>query len=130
MYLLDTNTLIYFFKGMGEVSDNLFLRAPKDIYVPSVVVYELEVGIAKSQNPQKRSLQLEKLLSQVNVISFGSSEAKAAARIRAELEKGGQSIGPIDTLIAGCAVANNLILVTHNVKEFTRVSSLKVEDWF
>ena len=130
MYLLDTNTLIYFFKGMGEVSNNLFLRVPKDIYVPSVVVYELEVGITKSQNPQKRMLQLEKLLSQVNVISFGAPEAKAAARIRAELEKSGQSIGPIDTLIAGCAVAHNLILVTHNVKEFTRVASLKVEDWF
>ncbi len=130
MYLLDTNTLIYFFKGMGDVSDNLFLRAPKDIYIPSIVIYELEVGIAKSQNPKKRRMQLEKLLTQVNVVSFGMSEAKAASGIRAVLEKKGQSIGPLDTLIAGCAVANNLILVTHNVNEFYRVPLLTVEDWF
>jgi len=55
MFVLDTNTLIYFFKGMGEVSTRLLQTPPKDIGVPSIVIYELEVGIRKSTSPQKRS---------------------------------------------------------------------------
>ncbi len=54
MYMLDTNILICFFKGMGEVEETLFSRSPKDIFIPSIVIYELQVGIAKSNNPQKR----------------------------------------------------------------------------
>ena len=130
MYLLDTNSLIYFFKGMGNVANNLFANSPKDIYVPSIVVYELEVGIAKSNNPKKRQEQLHQLLSEIEVIDFSYKEAKEAAKIRASLERIGNPIGPIDTLIAGMARANNLILVTHNTKEFAKVKGLKVEDWF
>lgn len=130
MYLLDTNTLIYFFKGIGEVENNLFARSPRDIFISSLVLYELQVGISKSNNPQKREKQLSILLEQVNVIDFAEREAKASAKIRANLEKKGTPIGPIDILIAGCAVAHNLTLVTHNTKEFMRVDDLRLEDWF
>jgi len=128
--MLDTNTLIYFFKGMGEVEENLFTHSPKDIFIPSIVIYELQVGIAKSNNPQKREKQLATLLEQVNVIDFGEREAKVSALIRADLEKKGTPIGPIDILIAGSAKAHNLTLVTHNTKEFMRVEGLALKDWF
>ena len=130
MFMLDTNTLIYFFKGMGEVETNLFAHSPKDIFIPSIVVYELQVGIAKSNNPQKREQQLATLLEQINIITFGEREAKASALIRADLEKKGTPIGPMDILIAGSAKAHNLTLVTHNTKEFMRVEGLALEDWF
>ena len=130
MYLLDTNTLIYFFKGMGEVAKNLFLQSPNNLAVSSIVVYELEVGIAKSTNPTKRMEQLHQLLEQINIIDFGQKEAKESAIIRAKLEKAGTPIGSIDVLIAGSAVANNLILVTRNIKEFERVQTLKCENWY
>jgi len=130
MFMLDTNTLIYFFKGMGEVEENLFAHSPKNIFIPSIVIYELQVGIAKSNNPQKREKQLATLLEQVNVIEFGEREAKASALIRADLEKKGTPIGPIDILIAGSAKAHNLTLVTHNTKEFMRVEGLALKDWF
>jgi len=58
MYLLDTNTLIYFFKGMGNVAQELLSKSPKEIGIPSIVLYELEVGIAKSKSPRKRLQQL------------------------------------------------------------------------
>jgi len=128
--MLDTNTLIYFFKGMGEVKENLFSHSPKDIFIPSIVIYELQVGIAKSNNPQKREKQLATLLEQVNIIEFGEREAKASALIRADLEKKGTSIGPMDILIAGSAKAHNLTLVTRNTREFMRVEGLGLEDWF
>lgn len=130
MYLLDTNTVIYFFKGMGEVSKNLFSYSPKDIFIPSIVLYELEVGIAKSNNSKKRKEQLNLLLEQIQIIDFCEKEAKESASISATLEKLGTPIGPIDTLIAGCAKANNLTLVTNNTKEFQRVNKLIIVDWF
>ena len=130
MFMLDTNTLIYFFKAMGEVEENLFAHSPQDIFISSLVIYELQVGIAKSNNPQKREKQLAILLEQVTVLEFGEAEAKASALIRADLEKKGTPIGPIDVLIAGSAKAHNLTLVTHNTKEFMRVEGLVLEDWF
>jgi tRNA(fMet)-specific endonuclease VapC len=128
--MLDTNTLIYFFKGMGKVEENLFSHSPRDIFIPSLVIYELQVGIAKSNNPQKREKQLVTLLEQVNVIPFEEREAKASALIRADLEKKGTPIGPLDILIAGSAKAHNLTLVTHNTREFMRVEGLTLQDWF
>ncbi|RBQ30470.1 VapC toxin family PIN domain ribonuclease [Arcobacter sp. FW59] len=130
MYLLDTNTLIYFFKDLGNVSKNMFKTSPKDIYVPTIVIYELEVGIAKSNNSQKRKEQLQKFLSNINIIDFSHKEAKESANIRALLEKSGTPIGPMDILIAGCTKANHLTLVTRNTNEFSRVKDLKVIDWF
>jgi len=130
LYLLDTNTLIYFFKGIGDVANILLSKAPKDILISSIVLYELEVGIAKSTKPKKRTIQLEALISRVNISSFGAQEAKVAATIRANLESKGTPIGPYDTLIAGTALSNNATLVTHNTKEFKRIKSLKIEDWY
>ncbi len=130
MYLLDTNTLIYFFKGMGKVADNLLAKSPKDIAIPSIALFELEVGIAKSSNPKKRKQQLDSLISLIMTLPFGSKEAKSAAKIRADLEKVGRPIGPYDTLIAGIALSAHHILVTHNTKEFSRIKKLKIEDWF
>ena len=130
MYMLDTNTLIYFFKGMGQVDKNLFAHAPKDIFISSIVVYELQVGIEKSSNSHKREKQFAALLEQINVLAFAEQEARAAAYIRSALEKKGTPIGPIDVLIAGSAKAHDLTLVTHNTKEFERVEGLKLEDWF
>lgn len=130
MYLLDTNTVIYFFKGLGDVAKNLFEKSPQEIFIPSIVIYELEVGIAKSSDSKKREEQLLKLLSHVQIVDFSVNEAKASAKIRAKLEKSGTPIGPIDTLIAGCAQANNLTLVTRNIDEFKRVEALTLQNWF
>ncbi|OWV28827.1 nucleotide-binding protein [Halomonas campaniensis] len=130
MYVLDTNTLIYFFKGMGSVADNLLSKKPADIGIPAIVLYELELGIAKSAAPKKRAMQLDKLIDTVQILGFSTPEAKASAQIRATLEKQGTPIGPYDTLIAGTALANQGTLVTHNTGEFERIKKLAVEDWY
>jgi len=130
MYVLDTNTLMYFFKGRESVSRKLLSIPPKEIGIPSVVVYELEVGIAKSKAPRKRLKQLEEMMSLITVLPFTVKEARSSAMIRAQLERKGLPIGPIDMLIAGTARAHQAILVTHNVKEFTRIDKLQVEDWY
>ncbi len=130
MYVLDTNTLIYYFKGMGDVAQHLFSHSPQELAVPAIVVFELEVGIAKSNSPQKRMGQLHEILSVVHVLPFREKEAKAAAEIRVLLEKKGMPIGAYDLLIAGTAMAHQATLVTRNISEFGRVEQLCIENWF
>ena len=130
MYVLDANSLVYFFKGMGRVGERLLSTPPREIALPAIVLYELEVGIAKSSSPEKRRAQLADFLSIVNVLPFAEAEAKASAKIRAALEKVGRPIGPLDTLIAGTAMSHGATLITHNVREFGRVEGLTIEDWF
>lgn len=130
MYVLDTNTLIYFFKGKGRVAERLLREAPTDIAIPAVVIFELQTGIAKSSSQKKRTQQLNDLMSIVKVLPFSTGEAQAAATIRAQLEKKGTPIGPYDVLIAGTALAHQGTLVSHNLNEFKRVRGLKTEDWF
>ncbi len=130
MYVLDTNTLIYFFKGMGNVSRHLLKIPPRDIAVPTIVLFELEVGIAKSTSPAKRKKQLKNLIDVVNISPFGHKEAGYAATIRVKLEKKGLVIGPYDILIAAVALSQKGTLVTHNIAEFERVESLELIDWY
>jgi tRNA(fMet)-specific endonuclease VapC len=130
MYILDTNTLIYFFKGIGNVSTRLLQTPPRSIGIPTIVLFELEVGIAKSTSPKKRRLQLESLTSTVNILPLGYEEAIGASTLRADLENRGKPIGPYDVLIAGTALANKGILVTHNTSEFERIKGLQLEDWY
>ena len=130
MYVLDTNTLIYYFKGQGQIAKNLANVSPQEIGISTIVLFELQVGIAKSTSPAKRTQQLQQLLSRVNLVPFDRDSAVAAATIRAQLEQQGTPIGPIDVLIAGTALAFQATLVTHNVKEFSRVSGLVIADWY
>jgi len=130
MWVLDTNTLIYFFKDEGNVAREILARSPSAIGIPSIVLYELEVGIAKSTSPRKRLGQLEQLTSIVQTLPFAAAEAQASAAIRASLEKKGTPIGPYDVLIAGTAKARSATLVTRNTREFKRVQGLALENWY
>ena len=122
MLALDTNTVICFFKGMGRVAENLGKEAPRDIALPAVVLYELEVGIARSPRPRQRRESLDALLEVIHILPFDERAASASAGMR--------GLGPIDTLIAGTALAHSATLVTHNTKEFSRVRGLRLLDWF
>jgi tRNA(fMet)-specific endonuclease VapC len=95
--------------------------------VSTIVLFELQVGIAKSTSPKKRTQQL---LSRVNLVPFDRDAALAAATIRAQMEQQGTPIGQIDVLIAGTTVALQATLVTHNISEFSRVSGLAIADWY
>lgn len=130
MYVLDTNSVVFFFKGQGRMAERLLAREPVEVALPAIVLYELEVGVIRSESPARRREQLDTLLDATRVIPFGVAEALAAAQIRAQLERSGEGIGPLDTLIAATALASHATLVTHNTREFRRVSGLSVEDWY
>jgi tRNA(fMet)-specific endonuclease VapC len=130
MYALDTNSVSCFLKGQGRVAERLLALSPSRVALPAVVLYELAYGAGRSEAPRGLRERLEVLLSTLPVLPFGEAEARAAARVRLSLEKTGQSIGPLDLLIAATAIEHNAVLVTHNVKEFRRVRGLRVEDWY
>ena len=130
MFLLDTNAVIYFFVGKGRVTERLSATRPGDVAVSAVSLYEIEVGIAKSAQPAKRRKQLDTFLAVVSVLPFDRSVARTAAEVRADLEKRGLPIGPLDNLIAGTALAHHATLVTRNTQEFSRVRNLSIVDWY
>lgn len=130
MYALDTNSVSCFLKGRGRVADRLLALPPRSVGIPSIVLYELAYGAARSDAPHGLRERLEVLLATLRVLPFGASEAHAAARIRLDLEKSGKPIGPMDLLIAATALEQGAVLVTHNTREFHRIPGLRVEDWY
>ena len=94
-----------------------------------VSVYELFCGLARALDPTKERQKVERFISAIIELPLDRAGAETAANIRAELERQGTPIGPYDFLIAGQAVAGGLTLVTNNVREFQRVSGLKLESW-
>lgn len=129
-YLLDTNSLIYFFKGEGQLARRMLAMPPGSLAIPAVALFELEVGIAKSTSPERRRRQLAQLLAMLPVLPFAAEEATLAGRLRAALELAGTPIGICDILIAATALRHAATLVTRNVKEFRRVDGLALEDWY
>jgi len=129
MYALDTNTLLDYFRGKGNVARNLLAMPPNEVGLPAIVAYEVWVGVLGSQNARRRQTQYEQFLATVEILPFDSGVGRRAAEIRHALERRGEGIGPLDTLIAATALANNATLVTRNMREFGQVQGLKLVDW-
>jgi tRNA(fMet)-specific endonuclease VapC len=130
MYLLDTNICIYLLKGtFPSLRHRLAAHPPALVGVPSIVKAELYLGAYKSSRRESTLAVLDAFLAPLQVLPFGDEESMHYARIRAEAEIEGKPIGPNDLLIASTALARGSILVTHNVREFSRVRGLLWEDW-
>jgi tRNA(fMet)-specific endonuclease VapC len=130
MYVLDTNTVAYFFRAEGRIAARLLDTPPSEVAVPAVAAYELRYGLARLGNAARRVEQLEQFLASVRVLAFDDAVARVAAGIRVDLERAGQPIGPLDVLIAATALHSAATLVTRNVSEFGRVPGLRVENWY
>lgn len=129
-YMLDTNICIYVIKNKSRtVIHNFLLHNPDEICISSITYAELMYGVEKSQAIEKNHLALSLFLSPLTILDFDSQAAESYGQLRAELERNGIPIGPMDVLIAGHAKSRNLILVTNNTREFCRVDALALEDW-
>jgi len=132
-YLLDTNVCIALINGTSEAARKRFSRAVESgeqVCVPSVSVFELWYGVAKSVQTDANTKRLKLFLEgQAQVVEFGEEDARHAGEIRNRLERTGKPIGTYDVLIAGQALAREFTLVTANTREFARVKGLDWEDW-
>ena len=129
-YLLDSNTLIYFFKNTGAVRLRMSQHKDADLRLCTPVLFELFTGAFKAQNPSSQIARLNQIEKRLAVLPFDLESARQAAKTRAHLERCGTPIGNVDTLIAGIALANNLTLATRNTRGFDRVPELRVENWY
>ena len=129
-YMLDTNICIYIIKNKTEtVIKNLLSHVPEEMCVSAITYAELMHGVEKSMAVEKNRIALSLFLSPLTVLEFHALAAEEYGNIRAELERKGTPIGPMDLLIAGHARSEGLVLVTNNTREFCRVEKLMVEDW-
>lgn len=128
-YLLDTNIVIAISKNDPALAAWLGRCPASSIALSSVVLAELEYGIAKSARPDHNRKVFDAITRHFDVIEFGLSAAQQYGTLRAELERRGQLIGPCDMMIAAHALAFDLTVVTDNVREFSRVQGLRIENW-
>ena len=129
-YLLDTDTIIYVFKRAGNCLAQLDRQNDSDIAISTVNLFELEYGMGKSSNRTKMDSYVLNLCRRYAVLDFDRAASLQAGIIRALLHTRGTPIGPYDVQIAGIALAKNLTVVTRNTREFQRVPSLRVENWY
>ena len=129
-YMLDTNICIFLIRKKSDrVLQKLMEHDPEEICISSVTYAELVHGVEKSKAIEKNRALLTQLLSNIEVLDFGTKVADEYGNIRADLEIKGYPIGPLDTMIAAHAKSLGYILVTNNTREFNRVEGITVEDW-
>ncbi len=129
-FLLDTNICIYLIKKKPPgILQKFKAYAVGDIGVSTITVAELQYGVQKSQRPAQNQQALDQFLLPLIVKDFDYQTTIVYGQIRAILEAQGTPIGPLDTLIAAYALRLNVILVTNNTKEFSRVPNLELANW-
>ena len=130
-YLLDTDICINIIRSKNEsLLRKVTAKLLGQISISSITVAELEYGAAKSARPEQNYLALMQFLEPLCIHYFDESAAHQYGKIRADLERRGQVIGPMDMLIAAQALADGLVLVTNNYREFKRVNGLSTESWY
>lgn len=130
MYLLDTDISIYLLNGrLPQVSARLADLDRDEIGTTAITAAELRFGALHSGRPHHNLPRVEAFLAPLQQIPFDSSAAIFFGRIKNDLISRGSMIGLMDLLIASCTLAVGGTLVTNNLREFSRVSSLSVENW-
>jgi tRNA(fMet)-specific endonuclease VapC len=129
IYLPDTNAVSVYLKGRDEGLVNRMNAEFVSLRLSSLVVAERGFGIIHHAAGLRYSDRFETLLKLLPIEPFTSEDARHYAEIRSRLEKRGQGIGPIDTLIAAQGLRLGATVITHNLREYRRVPGLKVEDW-
>ena len=129
IYLPDTNAVSNFLRGNNPALTARMHQEFPYLRLSALVVAEREFGILHHRSGLKYRRAFEALVSSVPIEVLSREDAAHYAELRSYLEKRGQGIGPIDTLIAAQALRLGATVVTHNVKEFSRVPGLHVEDW-
>jgi tRNA(fMet)-specific endonuclease VapC len=127
-HLLDTDVVVDVLRHDTETRRRL-AAAGSSVVMSSITLMELSYGIHRSAAPDANAAAVRALIDYLPVLDFGAAAAREAGAVRAELAAAGHPIGAYDVLIAGHARSAGLVVATGNVREFSRVTGLVVEDW-
>ncbi len=129
-FLLDTCVLSDFARGDASTLAHIKEVSPEDLAISTVTAMEIDYGLRLNPRLARRLKPvMDAFLDSVHLLPYDRAAAQATAELRAVLKQKGRPIGAYDALIAGAALGEGLILVTSNVREFSRVSTLRIEDW-
>lgn len=131
-YLLDTDTCIFLINrrpGYEQVLARMGSLRYGQVLYSAVTLCELEFGIANSERRDHNRRRVELFLARLDLAPLDEIAARRYGELRATLERKGKPIGPLDTLIAAHALGLGVVLVTNNVREFSRVPGLRVQNW-
>jgi tRNA(fMet)-specific endonuclease VapC len=126
--MLDADTVSYALRGQGQVAERLLERRPSDLCISAITLAELKFG-AELKRSARIGRAIRSFTKDVAVVSFDDASAERFAVVASALATRGKPIGLYDTLVAAQALAMGLTVVTHNVRHFSRVPGLAVEDW-
>jgi len=130
MYILDTDICSYLMKrSQPALIERVKTFAPRDLKVSVITLFELEYGIQRSERRDSLRRVVRAFLENVALLDWAESAAREAGAVRAELAATGNPIGAYDLQIAGHARSLGATLVTNNIREFSRVSGLRLADW-
>lgn len=129
MYLLDTDTVIYNFKGHQAVVENLKSHLSDSVKISIISYMELYYGAYKSERVMANAARVKTLGQSIEMVPINPAVAETFGMIKAALESGGNRLDDFDLAIAATALANNMILVTNNTEHFSRIDGLRIENW-
>ena len=127
-FILDTDTVSFALRGVGNVGAALLSRRPSQVCVSSLTVAELRYG-AERRRSRKLSSLIDQFMSAMTVAPFDQAAADEFGAVAGALARRGVPIGQIDTLIAAHALSLGVVLVTNNTRHFSRVKGLRVDNW-
>lgn len=129
--MLDTNTVSYFIKGANLPLHQRLKQVLQDQHavISTVTRAELRYGQALMAADDKRRARIDLFLDEVPTLPWTDDAADVYGQLKAQLRRLGMPIGELDTQIAAQALAENLVLVTHNTRHFEKVAGLRLEDW-
>ena len=128
-YMLDTNICIYVMKNSPPALLEKFNSLAEQLCISSITLGELHYGAEKSARRADNLTAIEHFVARLDVLPFDARAASHYGQLRAELERAGTPCGPHDMQIGGHARSEGLIVVTNNVREFSRMPGVRVEDW-
>jgi tRNA(fMet)-specific endonuclease VapC len=128
-YMLDTDTCIYVIKRYPESLRERFNSLAEQLCISSITLGELHYGAENSGRRLQNLQAIEHFAARLEVLAFASKAAVHYGQIRAELERAGMPCGPHDMQIGGHARSEGLIVVTNNMREFSRMPGVRTENW-
>lgn len=128
MILLDTNIVVAYLNGQGNIAERIADRL-SEIAIPSLVAAELYYGARASTRSEDNLAKLDQLCATIPILNFDLPTARQFGILKADLRKRGRLTGEVDAWIAAMALAHSATLVTHNIKDFQHIPGLRLEDW-
>jgi tRNA(fMet)-specific endonuclease VapC len=128
-YMLDTNICIHVMKHYPPELREQFNALAEQLCISSITLGELHYGAEKSARRADNLAAIEHFVARLDVLPFAEKAAAHYGQVRAELERAGTPCGPHDMQIGGHARSEGLIVVTNNMREFTRMPGVRAESW-